>query len=349
MKTNFFATLCCLGALCALQQPVAACSRVLYTGPDGMVVTGRTMDWSESLHTNLWIFPRGIDRRGARSEHTVSWRSKYGSVVASGYDIGVSEGMNERGLVVNLLFLPESVYEQPDDRRPVMGMSIWAQYVLDNFATVDEAVAGLAEDRFRLSAPEMPGGKQTRLHMAISDATGDSAVLEYTDGTLQIYHSRTYRVVTNAPVYPEQQAIERYWRQLGGMVTLPGTNRSSDRFVRASFYVDAVTQSSDPKVAVPTLFSVMHNVAVPNGITTPGQPQLSSTQWISVADQKSRVYYFEPVLAMQVFWIDLARIDFAAGGPERKLQLDGQPKVYAGDVTAEFQPVATPFRFLLED
>ena len=41
-------------------------------------------------------------------------------------------------LVASLLFLPESVYKRLGDKRPVMGISIWTQYVLDNFATVRE-------------------------------------------------------------------------------------------------------------------------------------------------------------------------------------------------------------------
>ena len=64
--------------------------------------------------------------------------------------------MNEKGLVANLLFLTESSYYRPDDNRPVMGISIWTQYVLDNFATVEEAVAGLKDDTFRIDAPDLP-------------------------------------------------------------------------------------------------------------------------------------------------------------------------------------------------
>ena len=48
----------------------------------------------------------------------------------------VLDGANIR----SLLFLPESVYSLPGDTRPAMGISIWTQYVLDNFATVREAV-----------------------------------------------------------------------------------------------------------------------------------------------------------------------------------------------------------------
>lgn len=334
-----------LGALSASPLSTEACSRAVYLGPDGMTVTGRTMDWAEDLHTNLYLFPRGLERRGANTDNTIFWTSKYGSLSAAGYDIGIADGMNEAGLVASLLFLPESVYERPGDKRPVMGLSIWTQYVLDNFATVDEAVAELSKQAFRIDAPDLPGGKQSRLHLAVSDPSGDSAVFEYIDGELTIHHGRQYQVMTNSPVYDRQLAVNDYWTQIGGLSMLPGTNRSSDRFVRASFYINAVEQSSDPKIAVPTVMSVMRNVSVPYGISTPDKPHIASTRWRSVCDQKNRVYYFEPTLAMQTFWVDLAAVDLAKGTPVRVLRLaDGQ--VYTGDATAEFRPSDKPFQFL---
>lgn len=180
--------------------------------------------------------------------------------------------MNEAGLVANLLFLPESVYERPGDTRPVMGLSIWTQYVLDNFATVDEAVAELSKEKFRIDAPDLPNGVKSRLHLAISDASGDSAIFEYVDGRLSVHHGREYQVMTNSPFYDRQLAILDYWQQIGGLTMLPGTNRAPDRFVRASFYINAVVKSADPKVAVPAVMSVMRNVSVPYGISTPISP-----------------------------------------------------------------------------
>lgn len=43
-----------------------ACTRAVYLGPDNMVVTGRTMDWKEDPQSNLYLFPRGVQRRGGR-------------------------------------------------------------------------------------------------------------------------------------------------------------------------------------------------------------------------------------------------------------------------------------------
>ena len=128
MKTLFITTLLVAGMLTTYTQ---ACTRVVYLGKNGMVVTGRTMDWKEDLKSNIYVFPRGIERAGADKGNTIHWKSKYGSVITAGYDIGTSDGMNEKGLVANLLYLTESDYYRPNDTRPVMGISIWTQYVLD--------------------------------------------------------------------------------------------------------------------------------------------------------------------------------------------------------------------------
>ena len=88
--------------------------------------------------------------------------------------------------------------------------------MLDNFATVDEAVAELSKEKFRIDAPDLPNGVKSRLHLAISDASGDSAIFEYVDGRLSVHHGREYQVMTNSPFYDQQLAILDYWQQIGG-------------------------------------------------------------------------------------------------------------------------------------
>ena len=322
-----------------------ACTRVVYECED-MIATGRTMDWKEDPQTNLYIFPRGIERRGAISPNTITWKSKYGSVVAAGYDIGVCDGLNEAGLAANMLFLPESVYDMENDGRAIMGISIWTQYILDNFSTVDEVVAELSKDRFRLDAPELPNGSKSTLHMAVSDRTGNNAIIEYLDGTVSIYEGKQYRVLTNSPAYNLQLAVNDYWKQVGGMNMLPGTNKSSDRFARASFYIEAVDQSPAAETAVPVLMSVVRNVSVPYGISMPDNPYISSTRWRVIADQKNLVYYFENTVPMFTFNVNLKDIDLSEGSGERVLKLADGVKVQ-GDATSQFVKSTHPFSFLL--
>lgn len=327
---------CIMVAAAAVTGKADACTRAVYLGPDNMIVTGRTMDWKEDPQSNIYFFPRGMERRGGKTDNTIKWTSVYGSVVTAGYDIGVCDGMNEKGLVANLLFLAESDYHRPDDKRPVMGLSIWTQYVLDNFATVDEAVEVLGNEVFRIDDPDLPNGAKSTLHLSISDPTGNSAIFEYINGNLVIHHGRDCQVMTNSPTYDKQQTLDDYWEQIGGLVMLPGTNRASDRFVRASFYIKALPQTADYRQAVAGVFSVMRNVSVPLGISIPSQPNIASTRWRTVADQKNRVYYFESTLSPDIFWIDLNALDFSADKSVRKLTLTNG-EIYSGDAAVKMQ------------
>lgn len=335
---------CIMVAAAAVTGKADACTRAVYLGPDNMIVTGRTMDWKEDPQSNIYFFPRGMERRGGKTDNTIKWTSVYGSVVTAGYDIGVCDGMNEKGLVANLLFLAESDYHRPDDKRPVMGLSIWTQYVLDNFATVDEAVEVLGKEVFRIDDPDLPNGAKSTLHLSISDPTGNSAIFEYINGNLVIHHGRDCQVMTNSPTYDKQQTLDDYWEQIGGLVMLPGTNRASDRFVRASFYIKALPQTADYRQAVAGVFSVMRNVSVPLGISIPSQPNIASTRWRTVADQKNRVYYFESTLSPDIFWIDLNALDFSADKSVRKLTLTNG-EIYSGDAAVKMQD-AEPLSFL---
>lgn len=280
-----------------------ACTRVVYIGPEQTVLTGRTMDFSIDIPANLWLFPRGMERHGQVGPNSLRWVSRYGSIAASSWDIATPDGMNEKGLVANLLWLVQSEYPSFDKESGETGLTIaaWAQYVLDNYATVGETVESLRKEDFVVVTDFIPGtDKFTTVHLSISDATGDSAILEYVDGRLEIHHDSSYQVMTNDPLFEEQLAISSYWESIPGTIFLPGSNRASDRFVRASYYVNAIPQTSDPRLSVASMFSVIRNVSVPYGISTEGQPHISSTRWRVVADQKRLVYYFENVLTPNV-------------------------------------------------
>lgn len=322
------------------------CTRLVYLGPEDTVITGRSMDFSIDIPANLWIFPRGMQRNGQVGESSINWVSKYGSVAASSWDISTPDGMNEKGLVANLLWLVESEYPEfeKDGDKPGLTISAWGQYALDNFATVDEAVTFFSDKPFAIVSDFIPGtDKFTTVHLSLSDATGDSAIFEYIQGELVIHHNREYQVMTNDPPFEQQLAIQQYWKSVPGMAFLPGTGKASDRFVRASYYLDMIPQTSDSQTAVASVFSVVRNVSVPYGIGTPDQPHLSNTRWRTVADQKQLIYYFENVLIPNVVWVDFDRVDFSEGAGARKLNLD-QGQVYAGEVSGKFE-VTEPFEF----
>jgi choloylglycine hydrolase len=194
-------------ALSTTPAPVVACTRALYVAKDGTVIVGRSMDWGEDLMSNMWVLPRGMKRDGRGSKNTISWESKYGSLIVSAYDIGTAEGMNEKGLVVNELALVESNYGKPTEGDKVISLSTWPQYVLDNFATVAEAVADLRKESFRVQTVVLGTGRPANMHPVISDASGDSAAFEYVDGKLVIHYGKQYRVATNSPTFDKPRKL----------------------------------------------------------------------------------------------------------------------------------------------
>ncbi|MFC0284648.1 linear amide C-N hydrolase [Camelimonas abortus] len=346
-RAGAFTAAALAGAL-ALAPVAHACTRLVYHGADNLNITARSMDWSQEIGTNLWIFPRGMERHGAAGPNSVKWTSRYGSVIATGFDISTTDGMNEAGLVANVLWLAESQYPEYDGRQPGLAISAWAQYVLDQFATVDEAVKHLRQEPFMLVTDRVPGqDRLATLHLSISDASGDSAIIEYIDGKQVIHHSRAFQVMTNSPSFERQLALNEYWKDIGGLVMLPGANRAADRFVRASFYVNAIPRFEDHQKAIASVFSVIRNVSVPYGLSTPGQPNIASTRWRTVADQKNRLYFFDSALTPNVFWVDLRRIDFSKEtGKVRKLDLGpNQRNTYSGVANDHFVD-AEPFAFL---
>ncbi len=342
--------------LIAAAGTALACTRTLYVAPDNTVLTGRNMDWAEDMGSNLWAFPAGMARDGAAGPQSATWTSKYGSVITSSYEVGTADGMNEKGLVANLLYLAESEYAKPVPGKPYLSISAWVQYVLDNYASVAETVDALQKTPFNLLAPDLPNGKASTLHLAISDATGDSAIFEYVGGKLQVHHGKQYTVMTNSPIYDKQLALNEYWKSIGGLVFLPGTNRAADRFARASFLLDSIPRKADPSYiksvpqqsfsnqAVASVMGVMRSVSVPLGITTPDQPNISSTIWRTVSDQKNLVYFFDSATRPNTFWVSFSKLDLKPGAPVKKLTIqDGE--VFSGETAGSFK-AAEPFKFL---
>lgn len=325
-----------------------ACTRVVYHGPANTILTGRTMDWKEDSRSNIWIFPRGMQRSGEISKNPLRWTSKYGSVVTAAYDICSTDGMNEKGLVANLLWLAESEYPQWNGQKPGLSIAAWVQYMLDSFATVDEAVKEMEKGEFEVVSDMMPdGSRMATLHLSISDTTGDNAIFEYINGKLVIHHDRSYQVMTNSPIFDQQLALNEYWKNIGGLTFLPGTNRAADRFVRASYYINVIPKTEDTRTSVASVFSVIRNTSVPFGISTPNEPNISSTIWRTVADQKNKTYYFESTLSPNVIWVNFKDINFAENAPVKKLDLVSN-KTYVGNTINNFVD-SKPFEFLGRD
>lgn len=323
-----------------------ACTRIVYETGLGTFITGRTMDWMDpSAKTALWVFPKGMKRDGGVGTNPIKWTSKYGSIATSFYDLGTADGMNEAGLVANLLYLKETEWgDAAATNKPTLSAGAWAQYFLDNYATVKEVVESLADPAFAIIAPPLPNGHAAGLHLSLSDASGNSAILEYVKGKLVVHHGPQYPVMTNSPTFDQQLALNAYWEQVGGEHSLPGTISAADRFVRATYNLKASPKFKENDLAVASVFSQMRAVSVPLGMTDRTRPNIAMTLWRTVADQKAKVYYFESAIFPSVCWIDMNKVDLAEGAKPRTIAIErGQP--LAGEISSSLK-TSEPFKWL---
>jgi choloylglycine hydrolase len=343
---NFLWSTCLAVAISITLFPGQAipCSRVLWNNNGQAIVVGRSMDWFEDMKTNLWVFPRGIERDGGVGTNSLKWTSKYGSLTASFYDIGTTDGINEKGLAVNALWLAESDYGKRDLSIPGVSFTIGTQYVLDNFETVAEVVRFIETQPLQIVTGPMGSTNRTAAgHFALADATGDSAVIEYIAGKPIIYHDRKYTVMTNSPTYDKQLANLKRYKAFGGTKELPGSEQSPDRFVRAARYLGSLPRPENNRETIAYLMSVMRNVSAPFGVSDPLRPNISTTRWRTVADLTKRVYYFESTTGPNVIWVSLDKLQLKKGSPVLKLDmLNGTDQV--GDVTGDFKE-SRPFEF----
>lgn len=195
-----------------------ACSLVFWNDNGKAMVAARTMDLYISDVPRLAYLPRGIARAGATTPGAARWTSKYASVGLTALDAATSDGMNEAGLSVHLLYLHGSVHE-PADQRPAVSNALWPRFVLDDFKTVAEALAGL--EKVQISSARVRE-REWPLHLSIEDASGDSAVLEFVDGRLVVHHGKDVTVMTNEPPLDQQLANLRRYKLFGGTLAMPG-------------------------------------------------------------------------------------------------------------------------------
>jgi choloylglycine hydrolase len=322
------------------------CTRILWNDNGVAVVASRTMDWPVPTDPVLTVFPRGSRHDGGMAGgarvvqgSALRWTSVHGSLVTTFYGVGAVDGVNERGLAAHLLYLSEADFGPRDPAVPGVHAGLWAQYALDQAASVGEALDLLAEPQVVMM--EARGTKGT-VHLALEDAAGDSAIIEYLDGKAVIHHGPQYRIMTNDPSYDEQLRLlaEHDFSHPSCDMPLPGNVNARDRFQRASYFRALLSAPRDDREAVAGVLAIARNVSVPFG--APYRDfGVYNTEYRTVCDLTSRRYFIELTTAPNVIWTDLDKLDFEPGAPVKALNPDDVS--LAGDASAAFRPRQPPY------
>lgn len=151
---------------------------------DGQFAFGRNYDWitdAGMVCTNL----RGLAKTSMKMPEgsQIKWVSKYGSITFNQYGKEFPNGgMNEMGLVVEMMWLDGSQYPKPD-KRSSMYVLQWIQYQLDNCASIKEVLA--TNKKIRISQKA-----NAPVHYLIADASGDAATVEFLEGKMVVHRGK---------------------------------------------------------------------------------------------------------------------------------------------------------------
>jgi penicillin V acylase-like amidase (Ntn superfamily) len=300
-----------------------ACTTFLLS-KDGKLMFGRNYDWITGagiVNTNQ----RGLFKTAAeKNQKTMSWVSLYGSITFNQYGKEFpTGGMNEKGLVVELMWLDGTKYPATD-QRPAVGVLQWIQYQLDMHATVDDIIN--SDKKIRISDEATP------LHFLIADAKGNAATIEFLHAKMVVHKDNQlpFAVLTNDTYAKSITAVE----QTNATGDMPGNN-SLDRFVTACKMVDDV-KTVDSKLPLQDYaFSILDKVS-----------QGDFTKWSIVYDISNKKVYFKTADFQSVKSFSLNSFDFNCTATAKMFNIN---QAVDGDIAAKFTlPNKTIKRAVLE-
>ena len=272
---------------------VEACSTfVLKSGQN--LVFGRNYDWGIG-YGFVMINKRNLAKRSIHSFEpsatSVQWVSKYGSITFNQYGKEYPMGgMNEAGLVVEVMWLEETQFPSPD-ARPALDELQWVQYQLDTASSVKEVIASDASIRISTNS--------THIHFLVSDKTGEAATVEFLDGKM-VYHTAEtlpVKALTNN-TYADSLEYLKGHKGFGGEKEIGFSGNSLDRFAKAADML-SLYERSKGKDIVEYAFSILESVHSEEW-----------TQWSIVYDVTNRTVHFKTKDAPRLKKFSFADFDF---------------------------------------
>lgn len=253
---------------------------------------------------------------GMPSQKSQRWRSLYGSITFNQYGVGHPiGGMNERGLVVELLWTKAARYP-PGSSKPALGVFDWVQYQLDRYASVDEVLESVGDIAISSTIPA---------HYFLADSTGASAAIEFIDGRIAVSSGdgQPVKILTDSPYRASLEYLQKCVG-FGGSVRLATTN-SLDRFARAALLVQDAPTDGGRTNLIDYGFHILDQVS-----------QGNDTRWSIVFDLRRRRMFFRTRLQRAVKYIDLRPVDFTC---ERQTMIASIDQRSPGSATRRFKPL----------
>jgi len=293
-----------LTALFSLSLYIFPCTAFLLK-TETELVFGKNYDFSIGYGI-VFVNKRGVEKTAFTSSSPAKWISKYGSVTFNQYGREFpSDGMNEAGLVVELMWLDETVFPEPDERPSIGGILQWIQYQLDVSSTVEEVIS--SDKVIRIAKNNVP------VHFLVADKSGNSVTIEYLNGKL-VEHTgekMPVKVLTNN-TYESSVDYLRRFDGFGGNEKINNDKSSLNRFVKTCSMIKEYS-SSNSKNAVEYGFDILKS-----------NDQGDFTKWSIIYDINNLVVYFRTDKYAQIKNIELKTLDFKCSSPVKMIDLNNE-------------------------
>ena len=355
-----------------LAVPTAsACTALMITDKKGNAYSAKTMEYAVPMPFEMSYVPAGtkVVSVAPGKKPGLSFETKY-PVLGVSADVGVGNGINMMVESANNQGLSISTNELPGSQSPAGAGSDAAKalatndlglYLLGKFQSVAEVKEALQGSAVSVWVPKIPlvGNIEAPFHYILFDKTGAGIVIEFLDGKMHV-HDNPVGVVTNAPEFPwhlknlnnyaQLTNVDKNSGQFGQLkvgapdsgntlASVPSSQISAGRFVKAAFYTQFVRKADSPEDAVITLGHIMNNFDRPYDLSidkgysaeggAPGSTTSEVTLFTWMNDKVRNLYFLRTINALNFakFEIDkLTPIKSVVNVPLEKIsdtQLDG--------------------------
>jgi choloylglycine hydrolase len=320
-----------------------ACTIFRMKAKDGTITLVRSMEFGVNLGYDLIVVPRNktFVSPSPVSKMGLKWATQYGyiGVATMGMDFGVSDGMNEKGLSVSVLWYESDTQYQavvPADSSKALAQAMYSDWVLGNFGTVDEVRAATSNVKVFFYSDPTKMKMALTVHFIVYDANGGCIVVEYDKGQCNIYDN-PLGIMTNSPSLPWHYTNLRQYIGLeninpipvkaggfafnptghgDGMFGIPGDYTPPSRFVRLAMFEKFVTRQPDAASNLNLCQHVINTFSIPFGIIVDKDASgnivsSESTQWVTFRDITNRQFYFKTYENPTLRKLDLTKMDFS--------------------------------------
>ncbi len=284
-----------------------------YKTTDNINFLARTMDFSIDLEAAPIFIPRAYHFNTIFNKE--GYETKYG-FLGAGRKLNeyiFTDGFNEKGFGIEVLYFhPKAKYsETPADGKINLDSSELVTWSLSNIASVQEFKEKLGEINL-VNNKNILLQKVVPLHWIISDATGETVVLEVTETGYHLYENKV-GVMTNSPeftwhldnlahynhIQPTEAKEKKYGDYVAafdgpgfGALGLPGDYTSASRFIRVAFLREYIEPVSGELSGVKNISKILNSVDIPKGVKINAEGNSDYTQYIGIMDLNHLKYYF---------------------------------------------------------